>query len=200
MEHYFSEKQESKLDLKKVNIKLKRMNFELYSASGIFSKEGLDKGTELLIDSAIINEGSNILDMGCGIGVVGISIKLLNPRTKILMVDINERAVMISRKNIELHKLKETEARKSDVFLKVNESFDTILVNPPQTAGKAVCFKIIEDSFNHLNEEGTLQLVARHKKGGETLQNKMEEVFGNSETLAKKSGFRVYLSKKKKCK
>jgi 16S rRNA G1207 methylase RsmC len=39
-----------------------------------------------------------------------------------------------------------------------------------------------------------LQLVARHQKGGKMLEKKMQEVFGNTETLAKKGGFRVYLS------
>ena len=39
-----------------------------------------------------------------------------------------------------------------------------------------------------------LQIVARHNKGGKTLMEKMDEVFGNVKDIAKKSGFRVYIS------
>jgi 16S rRNA (guanine1207-N2)-methyltransferase len=197
MPHYFSEKQDSNPEIKKIRIRQKDTVFELYSSSGIFSKDELDKGTELLIESAIIKEGFSVLDFGCGYGVVGVSIKKLYPETKILMTDINERAVMISNRNIKLHNLKGIEARKSDIFSDIKESFDTILLNPPQTAGRDICFRMIEESKDHLNFDGTLQIVARHNKGGETLSKKMEEVFGNVKDIAKKAGFRVYFSQKK---
>jgi len=137
-----------------------------------------------------------VLDLGCGIGVIGISVKLLYPKTKVLLSDINERAIMLSKKNIENLKLENIDAIKSDIFSDIKKEFDAILVNPPQTAGKEVCFKIIEESLNHLKEKGLLQLVARHKKGGLSLKEKMLSVFGNVRETAKESGFRVYVSEK----
>ncbi|MEM2131584.1 MAG: methyltransferase [Candidatus Woesearchaeota archaeon] len=209
MTHYFSEKQDSKLILKKINIKTKKISFDLYTSNGVFSKEHLDKGTELLLNEAILKDNCSVLDLGCGIGVVGIYVKLLYPNTNVLMSDINERAVYLARKNIELHKLeknnlvnkdikrkKNIEARKSDIFSNIKENFDIILLNPPQTAGKEICFKMIEESFLHLNKNGLFQLVARHKKGGLTLSKKMLEVFGNLKVIAQKSGFKIYLSEK----
>lgn len=86
--------------------------------------------------------------------------------------------------------------KKSDLYLEIEEKFDVILTNPPQTAGREVCYKIIEEGFNHLNENGTLQLVARHNKGGETLQKKMNEIFGNAEKIGKDHGFTVYMARK----
>jgi 16S rRNA (guanine1207-N2)-methyltransferase len=74
--------------------------------------------------------------------------------------------------------------------------FDTILLNPPQTAGKKLCFELIEESKAHLKKDGLLQLVARHNKGGKDLSKKMLEVFGNVEPTAKEAGFRVYVSKR----
>jgi 16S rRNA (guanine1207-N2)-methyltransferase len=194
MEHYYSEKQKSPLQLKKIKIKIRNREFELYSSSGVFSKDALDKGTGILIENAHIEKNWHILDLGCGIGVVGISIKIIYPDTKVLMTDINERAVYISGKNIDLLDLHDIEARKSNIFDNIKESFNTILVNPPQTAGKDVCFRIIQDSYLHLEKGGTLQLVARHNKGGITLEKKMLEVFGNVSQSVKKSGYRVYVS------
>jgi len=196
MPHYYSERQDSKLNLIKIRIRLENLDFELYSASGVFSKEKLDKGTEVLIENCILKREWEVLDLGCGIGVVGISVKLLYPETKVLMSDINERAVMLSKKNIEKLKLENIDAIKSDIFSDIKKEFDAILVNPPQTAGKEVCFKIIEESLNHLKKRGLLQLVARHKKGGVSLKEKMLSVFGNVKETAKESGFRVYVSEK----
>lgn len=196
MSHYFSEKQDSKFVLKKISIKTKKISFDLYSSSGVFSKEHLDKGTELLLNKAIIKHNTEILDLGCGIGVVGIYIKLLYQNTKVLMSDINERAVYLAKKNIELHKLNNIEAIKSNIFSNIKKKFDNILLNPPQTAGKEICLKMIEDSFLHLNKKGLFQLVARSKKGGFTLSKKIESVFGNVKVIASKAGYKIYLSEK----
>lgn len=194
MSHYFSEKQESRLDIKKIKIHIKSLSFEMFTAPGVFSKSGLDKGTEVLIKNCIIKKNWHILDMGSGIGVVGIAMKLNYPETKILMTDINERAIFLCKKNIELNQLENIEARKSNIFSNIDEIFDSILVNPPQTAGKKICFEIIEKSKEHLKKGGMLQLVARHNKGGATLEKKMEVVFGNVKQAAKESGYRVYIS------
>jgi len=113
----------------------------------------------------------------------------------VLLTDINERAIYLAKKNILLNGVK-ADARASDLFSGIPEKFDTILLNPPQSAGKKLCFQMIEKSKEHLNKEGLLQLVARPRKGGKTLAGKMKEVFGNVEVIAKGAGFSVYASKK----
>ncbi len=156
-------------------------------------KDKLDKGTKLLIENYIVEPGWNVLDFGCGIGVIGIAVKLLNPSTKVMMSDVNQRAVMISKKNTKLHNL-DIKVIKSDLYSKITDKFDTILVNPPQTAGRDICFQIIDNAKSHLREKGLLQLVARHNKGGSVLEKRMNEVFGNVKQIAKGSGYRVYVS------
>jgi 16S rRNA G1207 methylase RsmC len=54
---------------------------------------------------------------------------------------------------------------------------------------------MIEKSKDFLKPGGTLQIVARHNKGGKSLSEKMNSVFGNVEDIAKKSGYRIYISK-----
>jgi 16S rRNA (guanine1207-N2)-methyltransferase len=197
MIHYYDEKQESEDKRFLVEIKLKSDAFKLWSSSGIFSKNELDAATKLLIENAQI--GENILDLGCGYGVVGIAILRKEEKEKknikLAFSDVNERAVDLTKENLKQLGLK-GEVIKSDLFSGIPQSFDTILTNPPYAAGREICFKLIEDSFEHLNKNGTLQLVARHNKGGSTLAKKMEEVFGNVETIAKSGGFHVYLSRK----
>ncbi|MBI2653509.1 class I SAM-dependent methyltransferase [Candidatus Woesearchaeota archaeon] len=195
MEHYYSEKQKSPLKIKKIRQKVHGIEFEFYTASGIFSKEKVDKGTLALAENMIVNENDKVLDIGCGIGIIGIvAAKLHN--ANVVISDINKRAVMLAKKNVELNRI-EAEVYQGNLYEKIKDNdFDVVLSNPPQTAGKEVCFQLIEQSKNHLKTNGSLQLVARHNKGGKTLNRKMQEVFGNINVIAKKSGYCVYKSVK----
>lgn len=197
MKHYFSEYQDSELKLKKIKVILRDRSFEFHTGSGVFSKDKVDKGSELLINSCIVKKKWKILDLGCGYGVVGIAIAKSFPTTEIVMVDVNKRAVKLARMNLKLNKVDNVKVLDSDLFEKMNQKFNTIIVNPPQKAGKEICFKIIEESKDYLEKGGLLQLVARHNKGGKTLEQKMKGVFGNVKEMAKKGGYRVYISRKK---
>jgi 16S rRNA (guanine1207-N2)-methyltransferase len=194
MPHYYSENQTSPLHLKKISAQLRGNGLEFYTASGVFSKDAIDKGTELLIQHASIPSQAKILDLGCGYGAVGIAMAKSFPDSQVLMTDVNVRAVDLAGKNIAHNRIANAEARQGNGFEKITGQFDVILLNPPQTAGKDICFQMIEQSKQHLKVHCSLQLVARHNKGGQTLEKKMREVFGNSQQTAKKSGYRVYVS------
>lgn len=193
MEHYYSEQQKSSLKIKKIKQKIKGAEFEFFTSFGVFSKERVDKGTLVLAENMLIEKNSKVLDIGCGIGVLGIVVaKLFN--ADVVMSDINKRAIMLAKKNIKLNNVN-ADIYQGNLYETIKKNdFDVVLSNPPQTAGKELCFKLIEESKQHLKKDGNLQLVARHNKGGKTLSNKMQEVFGNAKVTAKKSGYWVYLS------
>lgn len=194
-EHYYSKKQTSKLRIKEIEVKLRGNNLKFYTGSGVFSIGKIDKGTQLLIEKCIIKPNWKVLDLGTGYGPIGISIAKAFPSTKILMTDINQRAIKLTKNNIKLNNITNTEIKKSNLYNNIKEKFNTILTNPPQTAGKEICFEIIEKAKDHLKNNGLLQLVARHNKGGKELEKKMKEIFGNVKEMAKKSGYRVYVSR-----
>lgn len=194
MAHYFSKKQESDLNIKQIYPVLRGKRFEFFVGSGVFSKDKIDDGSYILIENVVIKKNWKVLDLGCGYGPVGIAIAK-SEGVDVILADVNERAVKLAAKNIELNKVN-AEARISDLFSNIPEQFDTILLNPPQSAGKKLCFQMIEESKEHLNKNGLLQLVARPKKGGKTLAEKMKEVFGNVEVISKGAGYSVYVSKR----
>ncbi|MBI4153226.1 class I SAM-dependent methyltransferase [Candidatus Woesearchaeota archaeon] len=194
-EHYFTEKPTSSYALKTVKARILNHDFMFSTVSGVFSFGRIDAGSLLLVENAIMKESWDVLDIGCGWGFVGIAIKRRFPNSNITMVDINERAVKIAKQNAKLNKIEAT-ILQSDLFSAIPQQFDTILVNPPMKAGRELCYQIIEQSKSHLNNDGLLQLVALHNRGGSMLEKKMEEVFGNVKTSAKKGGFRVYVSVK----
>ncbi len=194
-EHYYSEDQKSGIKIKKIRQKIRGLNFDFYTASGIFSKDKADTGTLVLAENMHLGKNSKVLDIGCGIGILGIAAAKLFS-ADVVMADINKRAVMLARKNAELNNVK-AEVHQGNLYEKIKENdFDSVLSNPPQTAGKELCFQLIEGSKNFLKQNGTFQLVARHNKGGKTLSKKMEEVFGNVKVIARRSGYSIYLSEK----
>ncbi|MFH1589798.1 MAG: methyltransferase [archaeon] len=196
MPHYYSKEQTSDLRPEEIDIKIKNLSFKLISGSGVFSKKRLDKGTEVLLKNLLMEDDWDVLDFGCGIGVVGIYVKKLFPNTNVTFSDVNQRAVFLTRENLKKHNL-EGKTIISDGTKKIKNNFNTILLNPPQVAGKKVCFRLIEESFQNLKKNGLLQLVARHNKGGKTYSKHMEEVFGNVKDAGIGSGYRLYVSQKK---
>ncbi len=196
MPHYYSEKQTSPLRLEKIKAILRGKLFEFYSGSGVFSKKKVDNGTRVLVENCVVKNNWKILDLGCGYGVVGIVIAKIFPKTTILMVDVNKRALKLAKMNLELNNVDNVEVKYSNLYSAVKEKFNTIVVNPPITAGRKLCFSIIEESKEHLEKDGLLQLIARHRKGGKMLGEKMLEVFGNMEEKTKSGGYRLYVSRK----
>lgn len=198
MEHYFAEDPKSLSKKRIIKTKIKGVEIFLNSDSGIFSSKEIDFGSRLLVENSKIN-GKEVLDLGCGYGIIGIAVKKLNPNISLTLVDINKRAVNLTKENCLLNNI-EANVFCSDLFAHpelINKKFDTILTNPPFSAGKRVCFNFIEQSFGHLNNKGILFLVAPHNKGGESLKKKILEVFGNAGEITKKSGYRVYIGIKK---
>lgn len=193
-EHYFSKNQLSELKIKETKARVRGFTITLKLGSGTFSSKKIDAGSRLLAESMRIGKHDKVLDLGCGTGIIGIiASKITN--NSVIMTDVNERACMLAKENTK--EFQNAEVRCGNIYEPVKgEVFDVILLNPPQTAGKKLCMEMIEQAKGHLNKGGSLQIVARHNKGGETLAAHMKDVFGNVESIAKKGGFRVYLSVK----
>ncbi len=194
MTHYYSEKQTSTSNEFTITARHKKGEFVFLSDSGVFSKNRLDIASKLLIETAIVKDKDKVLDIGCGIGVIGISLAKSN-KINLTLSDVNERALLLTNKNLKNLKVK-GKVIKSHLFENIKDKFDVIVSNPPMAAGRKLNFELIEKSYEHLNSSGLLHLTARHNKGGKALSEKMMEVFGNVETLVKSAGFRVYMSKK----
>jgi len=205
-EHYYSKNPSSEMKIKKIKAVLRGNKLGFYTASGTFSLNSVDKGSEILVNYCEISEAGKkedkkkiskrILDLGCGYGPVGIAIAKEFPECKVVMTDINERAVKMAKKNSVLNNVENTKIVSGNMYESVDGEFDVILLNPPQSAGRKLCFEMIEKSVDFLNKGGSLQIIARKNKGGEVLGKKMEEIFGNLDVLAKKSGYWLYISKK----
>lgn len=195
-EHYFTEKPKSKPNLGIIKTYLRDRLFEFVTASGVFSKTRIDLGTRLLIESMILPEKGYVLDLGCGYGPVGIAAAVFNPNLHIIMTDLNERALRLAKENAKRNRAENVEIRKGFLYEPVKDmKFETILSNPPTTAGMKIVLPIITQAPQHLAKDGLLQLVVRSKISGKRLTTTIEETFGNIKIQARKSGYRVLTAK-----
>jgi 16S rRNA (guanine1207-N2)-methyltransferase len=196
-EHYFVERPTSKARYGLIRACLRGRMFGFLTASGVFSKKRVDLGTRLLVESMILPEKGCVLDVGCGYGVAGIAAAALNPSLRVMMVDVNMRAVRLARQNVELNHVWNVEVRRGHLYESVKGlMFDCVVSNPPVSAGMKTVEAIIVEAPSHMTSEATLQMVVRSKIGGKRLQSIFEEAFGAFEVLARGSGYRVLMSRK----
>jgi len=155
LEQYFTNNPNLKSELRTIIYKHEGETLTFYSDNGVFSKDKLDFGSNLLLDTLFKNinnnDNLNILDVGCGYGPIGLMIAKVSPHHEITMVDVNQRALALSAKNGKLNHIENVEIKESDGLSKVEDNaFDAILTNPPIRAGKKVVHSILEDSFKKL--------------------------------------------------
>lgn len=192
VDHYFTKRPTSRDDRGMILYRANGMDFKIITSSGIFSKKKVDDGTDLLIRNMEIEKGDSVLDLGCGYGIIGIAASKVND-TRVTLTDINQRAVALAKKNLKRNKVKNAEVIASDLYQEVEEEkFHKILCNLPMSAGLETVYRIIDESFSHLEINGKLQVVVR--KGFKRIEERMKIMFGNVKTLDKKSGYRVFSS------
>ncbi|HII67068.1 MAG TPA: class I SAM-dependent methyltransferase [Thermococcaceae archaeon] len=191
MSHYYSKEPNVPLKTKMIEVVIRGERFRFITSSGVFSFGKLDKGTELLIENMILEGNWQVLDLGCGYGVIGIvASRFVN---YVIMTDINKRAVSIAKKNLKINNVKNAEVRWGNLYEPVKEErFHSIITNPPVHAGKDVLREIVINAPYYLYDGGLLQIVIRTNQGAKYIKGLMEENFNEVKEIAKGSGFRVY--------
>ena len=171
----------------------KGVDFALKSDNGVFSKNELDKGSELLIETLLpINLGENVLDIGCGIGVIGLTLAYFTPSLNVCLTDVNTRALGLCSANAQSLKLSQrVTILQSDIYQKIEGKFTSIVSNPPIRAGKKVTYEIYRGALEHLIDSGSLYIVVRKNQGAKSVMSYLEELFGNVALLAREKGYYV---------
>lgn len=189
-DHYFSKAPESTHRPGECQTVYEGHTLTFETDAGVFSRDGIDKGTALLLH-ALPPLSGDVLDMGCGWGAVGISVAKAYPAIRVTMVDINSRAVELSRKNAQRNTVS-VKVLESDGFAALGEEkFSCILTNPPIRAGKQVIYDLFAKSAGHLLPGGSLYLVIRKQQGAPSALAYLNTIFLKAQVVERGGGFWV---------
>lgn len=160
--------------------------------NGVFSKDGLDYGTRVLLENIPWSSfQGEILDVGCGYGVIGIVIGKFTG-LPVTMCDVNRRALHLAKMNASKNKVENLSILESDCYQAIDESkkFDIIITNPPIRAGKKIVYEIVMNARHHMTEDGSLFLVIRKEQGAKSMIRDLEKYY-HVTILEKIKGFFV---------
>ena len=185
-----------------IEAELRGRKYRFQTRAGVFSRNAIDEGTRLLIESMDVRPRHSVIDIGCGYGPIGIVAAHLASVGRVVMVDTNARAVEYAEKNIRSHHL--NHARKNgkprvegvlgDRFDPVpGERFDRVVSNPPFHAGNDVIFPLVEEAYEHLRVHGRLYLVLMRPAG---VRRHMKHVFGNCDVVADSGKYVVLVAER----
>ncbi len=190
MNHYYSSSQDDlKSSTKEIVFQILEKTYKMDTDYGVFSKQGLDFGSRVLIESILPLNATKILDLGSGYGPIGIVLKK-ETNAIVTLVDINERAISLAKENARKNKAIVTTIL-SDGFKFVDDTFDVIVTNPPIRAGKSVYYPWFKQSYDHLTEKGCLFLVIQKKQGAPSAISELQTIFREVAVISKKSGYYV---------
>ena len=185
MSHYFTDNRDLDSSLSEFDYDFGDQKFKFRTDKGVFSKKGVDYGSYLLLNEiADLDLGNDVLDLGCGYGVIGIILKKLHPAQRICLVDVNSRAVDLAKVNSEINKV-DINVYKTDDINTLNLTFDSIVLNPPIRAGKRVIYELYEKAHFNLKKEGRLFIVIQTKHGAKSHYTKLTTIFQTVNLLAK---------------
>ncbi len=196
-EHYSTRRPTSVHRAGSVSLTVRGRELRLRTDAGVFSRGGIDRGTELLLEAMEIGPCESVLDLGCGYGVLGIAAAKLSDGGRVILTDVNERAAGLAKANLKANAVANAEVRVGDLYEPVRDlAFDHIVCNPPLRAGRVVVDRIVAEAPSHLLDGGRLWLVARTRQGADALRGRMARAFGNATIIRRGSGYKVLRSTK----
>ena len=187
-DHYYTASPESAHEARSFRTVFAGRTLAFDTDAGVFSKQHVDPGSELLCKALPEDIAGRVLDMGCGWGAMTIMTLARFPKCEVTMADVNERALALAVSNVKKNFMT-AEAVLSDGFEKITGEYDVVITNPPIRAGKAVIYKMFEDAKAHLAPGGRLYLVIRKQQGSPSALKFLGELYAQAEVIERDGGY-----------
>ena len=146
---------------------------------GIFSPRAIDDGSIMLLKYLDVGPNDNCLDLGCGYGVLGLTMAKMAPQGTTLMVDKDYVAVDYANKNAKKNNITNASSRLSNGFSEVVEKdFNVIVSNIPAKVGNELLYIFLNDAYDRLAPGGRFYVVTITGLR-DFMKRAFKEVFGN---------------------
>jgi len=191
-DHYFTAQPASPDERRLLRVRLAGRDVEVETAGGIFSPDHVDLGTRVLLDNAPEPPAEgDLLDLGCGWGPIALTLALESPGARVWAVDVNERALDLTRRNAERLGVTNVRAVTPD---QVPEDVELAAIwsNPPIRVGKEALHAMLTRWLGRRAPGGQAHLVVSKNLGADSLQRWIAAELGvDVERTASAKGFRV---------
>lgn len=197
MNHYFTDNRQLAQNRKDLSFRFSCFNLTFTSDNGVFCKDKIDEGSTIFLETLASQPlGEKMLDVGCGYGVLGITLKKCFEQSQIDMIDVNPRAVELAQLNAKQNKC-DVHICISNLYEQVHDcDYTDVITNPPIRAGKSVIYTIFKEAYDHLQTDGHLWVVIRKQHGALSAQKYIASVFGNCDIIHKEKGYFILKAKK----
>ena len=193
-DHYFSAAPQSAHEDRHFTFGFAGRTLRFQTDAGVFSKQHVDPGSELLCRCLPEDLAGDVLDMGCGWGAMTVMTLAAHPAVRVTMADVNARALELAKTNLALNGMTAT-AVLSDGFSAVGGLFDAVATNPPIRAGKQVVYGIFEGAKAHLKAGGALYAVVRKQQGAPSALSFLKGIYREAEVVEKDGGYWILAAK-----
>lgn len=167
--HYFDDDPAAPERRRTVTVRLAGREVSVQTANGIFSPDGVDKGTAALFASVPAPPASGrFLDVGAGWGPIALTLALRSPEAEVTAVEVNDRSLQLTRDNAAALGLANVTAQRPEE-VPADGEFDLIWSNPPIRIGKAALHELLERWLPRLAPGGEAWLVVQKNLGADSL-------------------------------
>lgn len=161
------------------NTELKGHPLRFESTWGVFSPREVDEGSRLLLDYIELADNADCFDLGCGYGVLGITLAKMAPNGQTLLADKDFVAVDYANQNIKANRLTNARAILSNGLEQLtDQKFDVIVSNIPAKVGNEMLTLFLYDALEHLKPGGRFYVVTINGLR-QFMKRNFNEVFGN---------------------
>lgn len=195
-DHYFSPEPSSDSATRTFSVSIRGTEVDVTTDAGLFSHAGLDKGTAVLLHKAPESDlvpDALCVDLGCGWGPLTIALAEEHTDARILAVDVNARALDITRSNTASYSNVSVEDASSALarLRSSGERIDLLWSNPPIRIGKEGLHELLSSWLALLADDGVAYLVVQRNLGSDSLSAWLNSQGFESSKYGSSKGFRV---------
>lgn len=192
-EHYFSAAPSTPSARQRLRLHLPDLSLDLVTDRGVFSADGVDAGTKLLLAEAPVpaDLAGDVLDLGCGYGPIAVTVARRAPATTVWALDVNERALALTVENAAAAGVGDRVRAVTEAAVPAEVSFAAIYSNPPIRIGKRALQDLLATWLARLAPDGVAWLVVQKHLGSDSLAAWMRTEGYGVERRSSRMGYRI---------